>query len=141
MGLITRILVLACFPFSLVAQTGTEKKILAILDNQTRAWNEGNLDQFMVGYLNSDSLMYIGKSGVTYGYQSTLNAYKKNYDGPEKMGKLSFQVLHIKKLGRRYCLVVGRWSLKRTVGDVGGHYTLTFERRKGNWLIVADHSS
>ena len=141
MGLITRILVLICLPLTLVAQTGTEKKILAILDNQTRAWNEGNLDQFMVGYLNSDSLMYIGKSGVTYGYQSTLNAYKKNYAEPEKMGKLSFEVLHIKKLGRKHCLVVGRWLLKRTVGDVGGHYTLTFERRKGNWVIVADHSS
>lgn len=82
----------------LFSQTKDEKKILAILDAQTKAWNAGNLDQFMVGYLESDSLMYIGKSGVTYGYVPTLNNYKKNYAGPDKMGKLSFDILHLKNL-------------------------------------------
>jgi hypothetical protein len=37
--------------------------------------------------------------------------------------------------------VVGKWFLKRNAGDVGGHYTLTFEKIKGEWVIIADHSS
>lgn len=125
----------------LFSQTKDEKKILAILDAQTKAWNTGNLDQFMVGYLETDSLMYIGKSGVTYGYVPTLNNYKQNYAGPDKMGKLSFDILHLKKLGAKHYLVVGKWSLKRTAGDVGGHYSLTFEKQKGKWVVIVDHSS
>ena len=53
------------------------KAIQAILDNQITAWNKGDIDAFMVGYLESDSLVFIGKSGPTYGYQNTLANYKK----------------------------------------------------------------
>lgn len=133
--------ILLLFPTLVFSQKKDEKAILAILDAQTRAWNEGDLEKFMVGYLESDSLMYIGKKGVTYGYQSTLNSYKTNYAGRDNMGILTFQILHLKPLGKKHYLVVGKWSLKRTVGDVGGHYTLTFEKQKGKWVIIADHSS
>jgi len=91
--------------------------------------------------VHTDSLMFIGKSGITYGYAATLNNYKKSYAGADKMGKLSFDILHLKKLGRKHYLVVGKWSLKRTAGDVGGYYTLTFEKQKKGWVIIADHSS
>jgi hypothetical protein len=40
-----------------------------------------------------------------------------------------------------YYTVVGKWFLKRSVGDVGGHYSLLFRRIKGKWVIVLDHSS
>ena len=129
------------FPVITFAQTKDEREILSILDRQTQAWNAGDLESFMVGYLESDSLMYIGKSGVTYGFRSTLDSYRRNYSGPDKMGKLTFTILHLKPLGRKHYLVVGKWSLKRTAGDVSGHYTLTFARQKGRWLIIADHSS
>jgi hypothetical protein len=133
--------ILLLFPALVFSQKKHEKAILAILDAQTRAWNEGNLEKFMMGYMESDSLMYIGKKGVTYGYQSTLNSYKTNYAGRDNMGTLTFQILHLKPLGKKHYFVVGKWSLKRTVGDVGGHYTLTFEKQKGKWVIIADHSS
>jgi len=136
--LISFFTLISCILFS---QSKDEKKILSILDNQTKAWNTGDLEKFMIGYHESDSLMYIGKSGVTYGYDATLKSYKKNYAGPEKMGKLTFEILHLKKLGHKHYLVVGRWSLKRTAGDVGGYYTLTFEKQKGQWVVIADHSS
>jgi len=132
-------LIFSCFV--LPAQSKDEKAILSILEQQTVAWNNGDLDHFMVGYMESDSLMYIGKSGVTYGYGSTLQNYKKNYNGPDKMGILKFDILHLKRLGRKHYLVVGRWMLKRNAGDVGGHYTLTFEKQHGNWVIISDHSS
>lgn len=53
------------------------KAIQAILQNQTAAWNKGDLDAFMVGYWKSDSLVFMGKSGPTYGYKNTLANYKK----------------------------------------------------------------
>ena len=137
----TILTIMLLIPALLFSQTKDEKAILTILDNQTKAWNEGNLEKFMIGYWENDSLMYIGKKGVTYGYQSTLNSYKTNYAGRDNMGTLTFHILHMKPLGKKHYLVVGKWSLKRTVGDVGGHYTLTFEKQKGKWVVIADHSS
>ena len=133
--------------FFLMALTATaqksndEKIILQILDNQTKAWNRGDLDSFMKGYWENDSLMYIGKNGVTYGYAQTLASYKKNYGDTARMGKLTFHILHVKKLSSEYYQVVGQWFLKRSAGDVGGHYTLLFRKIKGEWVIISDHSS
>ncbi len=124
------------------AQTNKdEKNVLDILKNQTESWNRGDIDRFMVGYWQNDSLLFIGQSGVTRGYTNTLNNYKKNYSDTAKMGKLIFDILQVKKLSPDYYWVLGKWSLKRSVGDIGGHYTLLFRKIKGKWVIVADHSS
>lgn len=118
-----------------------EKAIRDLLQKQTVAWNNGNIDEFMIGYWQSDSLMFIGKSGVTNGYQNTLNNYKKNYSDTAQMGKLIFDILKVNRLSAEYYWVLGKWFLKRSVGDIGGHYTLLFRKIKGKWVIVADHSS
>lgn len=127
--------------FVLSAQNKDEQAIRQVLANQTQAWNRGDLEAFMIGYWNSDSLMFIGKSGVTYGYTNTLNNYRKGYGDTAKMGKLFFDLLQVKKISADAYFVVGKWFLKRTVGDIGGHYTLFFRKIKNKWVIVADHSS
>jgi len=123
------------------SQSVDEKSILGILDRRTQTWNRGDLEAFMKGYCVNASLMYIGKGGVTYGYNATLNSYKKNYGDTARMGKLNFEILHVKSLGTGYYFVVGKWFLKRSAGDVGGHYTLIFKKIKGEWVIISDHSS
>lgn len=123
------------------AQDRDVQQILSILERQTTAWNNGDIEQFMVGYWENDSLMYIGKSGVTYGYQNTIQTYRKNYSDTAKMGKLKFTILHVNKISSQAYYVVGKWHLTRSIGDVGGHYTLLFRKIKGQWVIVADHSS
>jgi len=137
------LLLLACFTTTLlIAQPDKdEKEIIDLLNRQTVSWNKGNLDEFMNGYWNNDSLMFVGKNGVTYGYANALNNYKTNYDSPAKMGKLFFEILKVKKLSDEYYWVLGKFFLKRTVGDVGGQYTLLFRRINGKWMIIADHSS
>lgn len=137
-------LVFACCLFITIgsfAQSPAEKEILGILDRQTQAWNRGDLEAFMKGYWENDSLMYIGKGGVTYGYASTLNSYKKNYGDTARMGKLKFDILHVKSMGPDHYFVVGKWFLTRSAGNVGGHYTLIFKKIKGEWVIISDHSS
>jgi len=133
--------ILIFFSISLYAQNKDKEEILKILDNQTYFWNQGDIDRFMEGYLHSDSLMFIGKNGITYGYQNTLNNYKKNYSDTAKMGKLKFDILEVKRISGDAYFVVGKWYLKRLIGDVGGHYTLLFRKFKGKWCIVSDHSS
>ncbi len=117
------------------------KAIQAILQNQTAAWNKGDLDAFMVGYWKSDSLVFMGKSGPTYGYKNTLANYKKNYPDANYMGKLHFDIVSIKPLGKSYFFVIGKWFLQRSVGDVNGVYTLIFRKTKTGWKIISDHSS
>ena len=139
--LLPLLLVTCLWQLKINGQTTSEKAILKILDDQILYWNKGDLDHFVKGYWNNDSLMFIGSSGIVYGYQNTLNRYKKSYSDTAKMGRLRFEVLHIKKLSPEYYYVVGKWFLKRSTGDVGGHYTLLFRKIKGKWKIVADHSS
>ncbi len=123
------------------AQSKNEKHIRRILDEQTAAWNIGDLENFMKGYWRDDSLMFIGKSGVTYGWENTLQNYKKGYPDATAMGRLSFNVLQVKKFSSRYYYVTGKWHLERTIGNLEGHYTLVFKKIKGEWVIIADHSS
>ena len=125
----------------LFAQSNDEGAIRKLLDEQTAAWNRGNIETFMHGYWESDSLMFIGKSGVTYGYINTLNNYKKGYPDTAAMGKLFFTLIQVKKLSKEYYHVTGKWFLKRSMGDIGGHYTLLFRKINGRWVIISDHSS
>lgn len=123
------------------AQSSNEKKIIALLDKQSAAWNKGDIDGFMEGYWENDSLQFIGKSGITYGWNNTLANYKKGYPNAAAMGQLQFTIINVKRLSSHWYQVVGKWYLKRTIGDVGGHFTLLLRKIKGNWVIVADHSS
>ena len=125
----------------LSAQSNDEKEIRSILATQTAAWNRGDIDQFMNGYWENDSLMFIGKSGVTYGWTNTLNNYKKGYPDTAAMGQLKFDLIQVKKLSKKYFHVTGKWFLKRSIGDVGGHYTLLFQKINARWVIISDHSS
>jgi filamentous hemagglutinin family protein len=123
------------------AQSKNETTIRNILNEQTGAWNKGDINGFMKGYWENDSLMFIGKTGITYGWTNTLNNYKKGYPDTAAMGKLTFTLLSVKQLSKRHYHVVGKWFLKRSIGDVGGHYTLLFQKINGRWVIIADHSS
>lgn len=123
------------------SQSKDEKEIRAILTKQNAAWNRGDLDSFMIGYWNNDSLMFIGKSGITYGYKNTLTNYKKNYPDTMVMGKLTFTLIHVKQLSPQYFDVTGKYHLARTIGDASGHFTLVFRKINGKWVIISDHSS
>ena len=120
---------------------GQEAAIRSLLQKQTEAWNRGDIEGFMGGYWKNDSLMFIGKSGITYGWQQTLDNYKKGYPDKTAMGELTFTLIEMKPLSKKYFSVVGKWHLKRTIGDLSGHYTLLLKKIKGKWVIVKDHSS
>ena len=134
--------VLLCLLASVVnAQSAEETSIRRVLAAQTYSWNKGDIPNFMNTYWKSDSLMFIGKSGITYGWQKTMDNSKKNYPGTATMGKLDFKLLEIKRIAADYFFVVGKWHLARSIGDIGGFFTLLLRKIKNQWLIVADHSS
>ena len=123
------------------AQSNDEIAIKQALNEQIEAWNQGNIERFMKTYWENDSLMFIGKGGIKYGWNNTLNNYKRNYPDTIAMGKLSFDILKISRLSPEYFYVVGKWHLQRSIGDLNGHYDLLFRKIIGKWVIIADHSS
>ncbi|MBZ5857853.1 YybH family protein [Flavihumibacter profundi] len=126
---------------SLFAQQNAENAIRQVMGDQQDAWNQGDIESFMKGYWKSDSLMFIGSKGVTYGFRNTWERYKKTYDNRDKMGTLKFDLLHILPLSPEVYMVVGKWHLTRSIGDIGGHFTLIFRKINGQWLITSDHTS
>ncbi|MCH5715776.1 YybH family protein [Niabella hibiscisoli] len=125
----------------LLAQSKDEPAIRQVLRQQTEAWNKGDINAFMQTYWKSDSLVFVGKSGVTYGWQNTLDNYKKGYPDKTAMGQLQFTIIRIEQLSAQAYNVIGKWHLTRTIGDLQGHYTLIIKKISGKWLIVQDHSS
>lgn len=130
-------------PVTLLAQRNRaeENAIRQVMHNQQEAWNRADIEAFMEGYWKSDSLKFIGRNGITYGWQTTLDNYKKSYPTPEAMGKLTFSVLTLDILSETSAFMIGRWHLKRTNDEPGGHFTLLWRKINGKWVIIADHTS
>ena len=135
------LLFFCCLSQAITAQNAAGRSIRDIMAAQELAWNRGDLEAFMVGYWRSDSLRFIGSSGLTYGWQQTLDNYKKGYPDTDAMGQLKFTILSVEQLSKRSAYVIGKWRLARKAGDLSGHYTLLWKKIKGKWVIVADHSS
>jgi len=124
------------------AQMASDKKaILNVLETQRQAWNKGDVETFMEGYVKSDSLLFVGKSGPTYGWQQTLDNYKKTYQGKAGMGILTFGIKKVEFLNKDVAFVLGSWHLKRDKDEPQGYYTLLFRKINGIWKIIVDHSS
>ena len=126
---------------SAIAQTKDDMQIRAAMNEQTAAWNTGDMDRYMETYWHNDSLMFIGKNGPTYGWDNTLKNYKRGYPDTASMGKLDFEIISLKRLSVLYYSVVGKWHLKRFAGDLKGAFTLLFKKIKNRWVIIQDHSS
>ncbi len=119
----------------------TASAIRSVLETQTKAWNDGDIEGFMKGYWNSPDLVFVGGDNVTRGWQPTLDNYKKKYDSREKMGVLTFSGLQIDVLSKDAAVVLGSWSLARDKDNPHGKFTLVFRRFKDGWKIIHDHTS
>ena len=118
-----------------------QEAIQAVLSGQQTAWNRGDVDAFLEGYWRSPELTFSGSSGVARGWDAVRTRYKKNYPDRGAMGQLDFSELEFRFLGPQAALVLGRWHLKREKGDVGGVFTLVWQRFPDGWKIIHDHTS
>jgi hypothetical protein len=110
------------------------------MDAQIESWNSGDLEGFMQPYWKSDSMRFIGKSGVNKGWETTLNNYKRGYPDKATMGTLEFDILSIEKISDDHAMVIGKWTIFRS-DTVSGHYSLIWKKIEGAWKIILDHSS
>ena len=139
-------MVLFLLYFSLLLSSFTSKAhsdkehIISIMNAQESAWNNGDIEQYMQGYWRSEQLKFVGKKGIKYGWQATLDNYKKSYSSKEKMGKLKFENIEI-EVNNNTAFVLGKWKITLEDQVVEGYYSLLWKKIDQHWRIVIDHSS
>lgn len=117
--------------------------ITQLIHIQQVSWNKGDVDTFMEAYWHSPDLTFSGASGVERGYDGVLARYKKAYPDRATMGQLDFSDLQFHFIGNDGALVLGHWHLTRDKdkGDIGGVFSLVWQRFPEGWRIIHDHTS
>jgi beta-aspartyl-peptidase (threonine type) len=132
-----------CGAQSAPAHAKDREEIVQLLTNQTLNWNKGDVDAFMTAYWNSPDLTFSGSGGTQRGYQAVHERYKQRYPDRSSMGQLGFSDLDFHFIGSDGALVLGHWHLTRDKdkGDIGGVFSLVWQRFPEGWRIIHDHTS
>ena len=119
-----------------------EEAIQQILEQQVKAWNRGELTQFVASYAEHCTL--VGSTIEETTRREVLAHYQRKYPSEDSRGKLSFSGLTIHRLDAQVATVTGHWHLDRKSsagGPVGGLFSLVFKLTDGKWQIAVDHTS
>jgi len=130
-----------CAHMSSKPAVGAEQQVRAVLDEQVRAWNAGDLRGFMEGYAQSDRTRFQSGDTVSLGWQTVFDRYQKRYGDRASMGILRFSEVDVSMLTPDVALAFGRWRLERAQDAPSGLFTLLFRRTSAGWRIVHDHTS
>lgn len=110
---------------------------------QAQAWNKGDLEKFMTGYLHSNETSYTSGGKIVWGYDALKERYEKRYGkSTESMGKLSFSDLKILDLEKNHALCIGHWHLEGAENKTyDGVFSLVLRHAKDGWKVIHDHTS
>ena len=125
---------------SSAASDDAATQIRAVMADQVAAWNRGDIDGFMDGYVRSDKLEFVSGGKITRGWQTVRDRYHRKYDSRAKMGTLSFSDIKVSSLTANIAFVTGRWSLRRKTDQPHGSFALSFKRTPAGWRIVHDQT-
>lgn len=121
---------------------GDGAAVRAVLAAQQDAWNRGDLDAFMAGYLHSDALVFTSGGNIRRGWDETAAKYRARYGSDRStMGRLSFEILDVQPIGADGAVVLGRWQLDDTSEAGGGVFSVVLARGGDGWKVVHDHTS
>ena len=118
-------------------------EIYDLMQEQEESWNKGNIDDFMNKYWNNDSLIFLGKSGINYGWKKTISNYKNSYKNKNEMGRLEFKNILCKPINKSTHIIAGKWSIYRadSIRNIEGYYSLIWVKKDKVWKIIYDHTS
>ena len=115
--------------------------ITSVLKAQQDAWNAGDIEGFMQGYIKNDQLRFASGGDITTGWDATLNRYQRRYSDRAKMGTLRYAVDTVTIIDGANALVFGRWTLLRDADEPTGLFTLHVKKGADGWKVVSDHTS
>ena len=113
--------------------------IKKLLTAQQACWNHGDIDGFMEGYWNSEELIFTSATHKpAYGWENTLERYKKSYPTKASMGEFRFEILDTELTSKETATLKGKWELIRMNDNPNGLFWLDLEKIDENWLITKD---
>ena len=121
--------------------TADAQAIEKIMRAQEIAWSQGDVDEFMKGYWESEKLSFGGKKGFTYGFENVKKNYKRAQPNADVMGKVTFDISDLVPLNANAAYVLGKYNLVAKDGPASGYFTLVWKKIDGAWKIVSDHTS
>ena len=140
-----KLLIFLLFTFSINGQIKVSIEdsisIGKILKYQEEAWNDGDIDKFMQGYLKSDNIVFTGSNGSIYGWEETKKRYLNKYSNRTLMGRLKFRIINFQKLNDNIVQMQGSFYLKRKIDDSKGFFSLIWKKVDEKWFIISDHTS
>jgi uncharacterized protein (TIGR02246 family) len=119
-----------------------DRAVRAVLTTQQDAWNRGDLDDFMAGYVKSPDLVFTSGGHIRRGWQETFDKYRTKYGSDATtMGHLAFEIISVQSLGADGAIVLGKWQLTATRNAAEGVFSVALERTADGWRVVHDHTS
>jgi len=128
------------FPLAVFPQSRDEIGVRATFEQSLESWNAGDLDGYMDTYDKSDSILFINKSLIAYGWKDANETFRKAFPTKESMGKLTLTIKAAKQLSKDFWLVVGSFQVERGKDSFGGNFSDLVQKIKGKWKVVVDHS-
>lgn len=138
--LLTALTLFAAAP--LLAASGPEDELRAMFVKTETAWNQADLAAHVAPYADSAAMM--GRNGPFYGRDRIKASLERNFwqDG-KPLQQLRFEQVTVRMLtGEKSAVVTGKFIL--TGGgkpDASGWFTTVWQKEKGGWKIVMDHSA
>ena len=129
-------------PVSAAEAAAVREQISATLAHGARAWNAGNLDDFVSDYEPGPGTSYIGGRGMVHGVAAIRAAYAPRFAPGAQRDSLHFEDLEVDVLAPDVVNAVAYYVLMR--GDsvtARGPTSLVMRRTDGRWRIIHDHSS
>ncbi len=119
-------------------------EIVRELELSAERWNRGDLEGFLLPYLDAPTTTFVGSAGLLRGKREIEAQYRRSYfDAGAPRQTLRFAELEVRVLGNEHALALGRYRLFDAAGAqvAEGPFSLVFARTSDGWRIIHDHSS
>lgn len=119
------------------------REITALLTTSAEGWNRRNLDTFLLPYLDSPEITFVGSRGLVRGKAAIRDTYAGGWFAPGRdPGQLAFRDIEVRLLGGGHALAVGRYEVRIPGQELAtGLFSLALRRTPEGWRIIHDHSS
>ncbi|MBZ6377702.1 DUF4440 domain-containing protein [Pacificimonas flava] len=115
--------------------------IIAVSDRMQAAWNVGDYEGYMQGFLNPD-IVFVSRGRFQDGWQGTLDHYIRDYGrDPEKRGTLTFYEPEVWMLAPDAAQLITKFHLDRPEHPLWGINTRLMRKVDGDWVIALNHVS
>lgn len=127
-----------------IAQSPEQTAVERAMADSAAGWNAGDVDRFMAIYSDDPQTSFVTATDLIRGKATMIGHYRAHYDFNDvaKRGTLSFTTADFRLLDPTHALYIARYKLTHPDGtSQQGPTSLIFRLEKGQWRIIADHSS